>query len=206
MPAAISGFLGRACPGLLATLLPAGCVFGPLEPGAPFTQGVYLADVRVDDGCQQIQVTPTPTLDCRGGLWTDPDANDALVAFWPELDGDTYVINDGAVPQVNSAPVLRWSTSDRILLEGCDSVDHRWVLALSNDDDGVINGSLRNTWTNVKSCPIGTGAPQADCTTQFTYRFELETACTEPCQLVDAETDPAEGEAYDCGASVCECP
>lgn len=206
MPVAISALPSRAGSAVLLVLVTAACDFGPLEPGAPFTPGVYVAEVRVDDGCGQTGVTPLPDLACRGGLWTDPDQGDALVAFWPELDAGTYVINDGTVPQVNSAPVLRWSTSASTNPEGCVDARQQWLLTLANNDDGAIDGSLRYTWTSVATCPVGSGAPQAECTTTFNYTYRLETACASPCELVDAEVDPAEGEPYDCGASVCECP
>ncbi len=182
------------------------CVFGPLEPGEPFSPGVYLVEVTVDDGCQQISVSPTPPLECRGGLVTDPEADDGLVAFWPELDGDTYVIHDGLLPEATSMPILRWSTSELERPSGCDMAEQRSVVSLSNDDAGIVNGSLRNTWSNVATCPVTPGIPRADCTTQFTYRYTLETSCVSPCELVQSDAEPAEGEPYDCGLSVCSCP
>ncbi|MBC8070080.1 MAG: hypothetical protein IAG13_17205 [Deltaproteobacteria bacterium] len=191
---------------MLLVLVTVACDFGPLEPGAPFTPGVYVVDVRVEDGCGQSGVGPDEPLECRGGIWTDPDEGDALIAFWPEVDRGTYVINDGVVPQANSAPVLRWSTGDRTAPEGCPEALQQWVLTLTNDDAGRLNGSLRYSWTGVETCPVGGGAPTAECVTRFVYSYALETACAAPCELVDAGDEPAEGEPYDCGASVCECP
>jgi hypothetical protein len=191
----------------LAVALVGGCTFSPLDTsaaGQPFTPGVYRVEVDVQDGCGQIRVSPTPSLDCRGGLWTEGD--DGLVAFWPELDGDTIVVHDDVLVEVLSAPVLRWSGSDREVPSSCTVADHRWVLSLSNDDAGEINGSLRNSWSNVAKCPIGSGTPRLDCTTQFTYRYTLETPCASPCQLVDDADATHDDGLTDCGASVCECP
>lgn len=188
---------------LVVTALLAACEFGPLEPAAGFRAGVYEVAVTVNDACEQIDVA-MPAMDCRAGLELDDDG--ALFGAWPEVDGMTYVVHDGTLPNVSTAPVLRWSTSGIEPSTACDGAALRWVVSLANDDAGQITGSLRNSWTGISGCPTLPELPSAECTTAFTYRYTLEQPCEAPCTLVDDDTTPAAGEPYDCGLSACECP
>jgi hypothetical protein len=186
-------------------VLLAACEFGPLAPAAAFRAGVYDVSVTVDDACGQIDVPmPAPAMDCRVGLQLTDDGS--LGAAWPEVDGATYVVNDGALPNIGEMPVLRWSDSGIEPSTVCDGAALRWVVTLSNDADGKVSGTLRNNWTGVTGCPVTPALPQTECTTAFTYRYDLDEACEAPCELVDADVAPAAGEPYDCGLSVCECP
>jgi hypothetical protein len=178
----------------------AACELGPLEPAAPFRTGVYHVAVTLDDGCSQVDVPDTP-MDCLAGMTVDADGG--LVAAWPEIDGATYVVNDATIPKIADAPVLRWSTSTVEPSTVCDGAALRWIVSLSNDEDGALSGSLRNTWTDVETCPVTPAMPAMECTTTFAYRYTLETPCDAPCELVDADL---EGEPYDCGLAACECP
>lgn len=187
---------------VVLALVGAACEFGPLEPPAPFRAGVYEVAVTVDDGCEQIDVTPAPAMDCRAGLALVED--DALSVAWPEVVDATYVVHDDAVPNIGQAPVLRWSTSGIVPSTVCDSATLRWVMTLTNDDDGKLSGSLRNTWSGLTGCPVTPEQPTADCTTAFIYRYSLDEPCEDPCTLVD--TVPTPEQPYDCGLSTCECP
>lgn len=178
------------------------CDLGPLEPASPFRAGVYAVAVNVDDGCAQVDVPDAP-LDCHAGMALADDGS--LMAAWPEVDGATYVVHDGTMPNIGTEPVLRWSTSGTEASTVCDSAALRWITSLSNDDDGALSGSLRNTWTGVDDCPVTPAMPAMDCATVFSYRYTLEEPCEDPCTLVDAGTAPPAGE-YDCGLSACECP
>jgi hypothetical protein len=191
--------LGLAALGLGATA----CEFGPLEPAAGFRAGVYDVSVSVDDACGQIGVAMR-AMDCRGGVQVVDDG--ALSIAWPEVDGATYVINDGALPNIGESPVLRWSDSGIEPSTECDGAALRWVVTLTNDDEGKLSGSLRNSWTGVTGCPVTTTMPQTECTTAFSYRYDLHEPCEDPCELVDSDIAPAAGEPYDCGLSVCSCP
>lgn len=187
---------------LVASLAVLGaCEFSPLGPAAPFRSGVYAVDVTIDDGCNQVFVMDTP-LDCRAGLEVDDEG--ALSAAWPEVEGMTYVVNDGLMPKVADAPVLRWSTSGTEPSESCDTAALRWVVSLANDDSGAISGSLRNSWTGVMGCPVVPSMPAMECTSTFVYRYTLEEPCDAPCELVEA--DNTDDGPYDCGLAACECP
>jgi hypothetical protein len=178
-----------------------GCEFSPLGPAPDFRAGVYTVDVTIDDGCNQVAVMDTP-LDCKAGLLLDDDG--ALSAAWPEVDGATYVVHDGALPRVAESPVTRWSTSGIEPADGCDGAAMRWIVTLANDDTGAISGSLRNSWTGVMGCPVVPSRPQLDCSTSFAYRYTLEEPCEAPCTLVEAES--TDDGPYDCGLAACECP
>lgn len=186
---------------LIATLAITACELGPLEPAAPFRTGVYEVAVTLDDGCGQVDVPDTP-MDCLAGIAVDDEGG--LIAAWPEVDGATYVVHDGVIPKIGDAPVLRWSTSGIEPSEVCDGAALRWLVTLSNDADGSLSGSLRNTWTGVDTCPVTTAMPAMECSTTFAYRYTLEGPCEAPCELVDADVPPSE--PYDCGLAACECP
>jgi hypothetical protein len=182
-------------------ILASACELGPLGPAAAFRTGVYAVDVTLDDGCGQVDVPDTP-MDCHAGL--EVDADGALVAAWPEVDAATYIVHDGTIPRITEEPALRWSTSGIEQSTTCEGAALRWIVTLSNDDEGAISGSLRNSWTGVATCPVTTEMPAMECTTTFAYRYTLEEPCEAPCSLVDAEA--VDGAPYDCGLAACECP
>lgn len=199
--AAAVGSVARHCGvcGALASLL--ACEFSPLGPGPDFRPGVYTVDVTVNDGCNQVAVMDTP-LDCRAGLQLDDEGG--LSVAWPEVDGATYVVNDGLMPRVAESPVIRWSTSGIEPSADCDGAAMRWIVTLANDDAGALSGSLRNSWTGVMACPVVPSRPQTECSTTFAYRYTLEEPCDAPCTLVEA--DATVDGPYDCGLAACECP
>ncbi|MFK7991557.1 MAG: hypothetical protein AB8I08_36410 [Sandaracinaceae bacterium] len=138
--------------------------------------GIYELEVERDsDAC-----SPSRAVGAMGAVavLVDSDAVDAPV---PEMDGPML-----SAPRVRLDPnTLHAETNRRITDCGAAFVHEEWTVVRSGE--GAFDLLHLQEWQGLAGCDeapeLMPGAPEADCTSERTLRYTLESACAAPCSL-----------------------